>query len=112
MIYTPIEDAVFLGKKFSGGEEFSVYNKYGNKLYICNVDGSENRLLCEIKENNFEFLRAFPGVAGVFGMGDYIIHKLICYRPMKNKQEYIEKDQEKILVVNIVTGEYKILSVD
>ena len=53
------------------------------------------------------------GVAGdYFGKGDYVVYKVSYYEPVKGKPEYIQQGDDRLLVINIVTGEYKILSAE
>ncbi len=113
VIYTRPEGTVYLGEAYDSytGKGIKIYDKYGSKLYIRNIDGSDDRILCDIGGNNCAL--GSSGAAGdYFGKGDYIIYKVSYYEPVKGKPEYIQEGDDRLLVINIVTGDYKILSAE
>ena len=114
VIYTRDEKAVFIGETYDNidGKGIKIYAKLGNKLYIRNIDGSEDRLLCDFTGNNL--MIQVSGAAGsyYYGKGDYIVYRVWYYEPVKGKPEYIQQGDDRLLVINIVTGEYKILSAE
>ncbi|MBE6550778.1 MAG: hypothetical protein E7665_01450 [Ruminococcaceae bacterium] len=113
VIYTRDEEAVLIGKGYDDykKKEYKIYDKFGSKLYICNIDGSEDRLLCDIS-GNYCALDHGSGAIGYKGSGDYVIRRVWSYQPIKDKPELIERGADKFLIINIVTGEYKIVGAE
>jgi len=109
LIYTRPEPAVVIGK---GANGTNIVDRYGSKLFICNIDGSEDRFLCDISGNNCVLFLMSRAIGGKYGVGDYVTWHLWYYEPVKGKPDVLQRGDDRVLVVNINTGEYKILSVD
>ena len=77
------------------------YDYYGGNIYIMNLDGSDNRLLCHVDNCYFMF-------SATNFCGDWIGY------PAKNYYEDNNGDKmyttTDMLIVNIVTGEYKYIA--
>ena len=114
VIYTRVEKALFLGRglHYINGKETLIYDKFGGKLYVCNIDGSEDKLLCDIAGNNCILDSGAYTIGGVYGAGDYALWKLWYYEPAKENPKVLQRGKDRILAVNINTGEYKILSAE
>ncbi|HPE94890.1 MAG TPA: hypothetical protein PLT66_02325 [Bacillota bacterium] len=111
ILYFKFQDSVpFIGCMYDeySGERVAVTDKNGGKLYICDSDGKNERLLCDIGDSGCAFTNA-TGVTGKSGSGDYIGIELSTYY---QDGEYIKLGESALLLVNIKTGEYKIVRTD
>ncbi len=111
ILYFKFQDTVpFLGYIYdeSTSERIAVTDKNGGKLYICDLNGENERLLCDITDSGCAF-NFYVGVAGKSGTGDFIGIELNTY---EENGEYIKQGKSALLVVNIKTGDSKIVRVD
>jgi len=111
ILYFKFQDTVpFLGYIYdeSTSERIAVTDKNGGKLYICDLNGENERLLCDITDSGCTFNYSV-GVAGKSGTGDFIGIELNTY---EENGEYIKQGKSALLVVNIKTGDSKIVRVD
>ncbi len=83
-----------------------VYEKRGGKLYICNRDGSDNRLLLDISDMGLSFSET-AWLDGKKGVGDWIGLELYSYENQEDGT--IKRGDNRIMLVNINTGEYKLV---
>ena len=111
ILYFKFQDAVpLIGhmKDEISGEQIAVTDKNGGKLYICDLDGRGERLLCDISDSGCTFTGAV-GVSGKSGTGDYIGIELYTY---DRDGEYVRRGKSALLLINIKTGENKIVRTD
>ncbi len=111
ILYFRFQDTVpFIGYMKDGisGEQIAVTDKNGGKLYICDLDGKGERLLCDISDSGCTFTGAV-GVSGKSGTGDYIGIELYTY---DRDGEYVRRGKSALLLINIKTGENKIVRTD
>lgn len=111
ILYFRFQDMVpFIGYMKDGlsGEQIAVTDKNGGKLYICDLDGKGERLLCDISDSGCTFTGAV-GVSGKSGTGDYIGIELYTY---DRDGEYVRRGKSALLLINIKTGENKIVRTD
>ena len=110
-------EPIFLGEEAEvnegepTGNKISVYEKHGGKIYICNNDGTEEKLLCDInaKENLYAFRSYLGGLSGKRGEGDWVGTWITRYKSAD--VDLIERAENAILLINVKTGEYKICEV-
>ncbi|MBE6551956.1 MAG: hypothetical protein E7665_07460 [Ruminococcaceae bacterium] len=116
IIYSEPNERSIIGYTYDSSRDrtIPVYNKVGNKCYICNSDGSDKRELCDINENNIVLHFTAGVLNGKYGVGDYIPLKLWRYKTIReeNGKNIVERISDGYAVVNIKTGEYKIVGVD
>ena len=104
-------------KNDSNASTSKVYDKYGGKLYICNADGSDAKLLCDLTGNNCALDMGPTTVGGCDGVGDYIVWPLWYYETVDEEKQIVERREknvqrdfpDKFAVINYKTGEYKII---
>lgn len=111
ILYFKFQDTVpFLGylTDENTNERIAITDKNGGKLYICDLNGENERLLCDITGSGCAFTYTV-GVAGKSGTGDFIGIELNTY---EENGEYIIQGKNALLVVNIKTGDSKIVRVD
>ncbi|MBP0990322.1 MAG: hypothetical protein J5874_04010 [Oscillospiraceae bacterium] len=111
ILYFKFQDTVpFLGYVYDENTDdcIAVTDKNGGKLYICDLNGENERLLCDITDSGCTFTYTV-GVAGKSGTGDFIGIELNTY---EENGEYIKQGKNALLVVNIKTGDSKIVRVD
>lgn len=111
IIYSKLDDPKLLGYMYNedSGKLEPYYDKWGGKYYICNTDGSNERLLCDISDTGC----AIPILSGIQGgkngVGDWIAvlaHHYAAVSTDGNKS-VIEYDGSVYLLINIQTGEIK-----
>lgn len=113
IIYAKLGEPKLLGLMYDEetGEAKPHYDKWGGKYYICDSDGSNERLLCDLSEIGC----AVPGITGLVngerGVGDWIA--VAAYRYTEpDKNGIIERTDNVYLLINIVTGEVKVAEVE
>ncbi len=113
IIYSLLEERYPIGYAYQYGkdEPSPIYENCGGKYYICNTNGSNQRLLCDVSGGTCV---SYPGSAvngDILGADDYIILKLKDYKVIKESDEkgrrILESIGEKYISVDIKTGEYK-----
>ena len=111
ILYFKFQDSVpLIGYMYdeSTKSKLAVTDKRGGKLYICDLDGKNEKLLCDITDSGCTFADTV-GAAGKSGSGDYIGVELHTYG---KDGEYIKPGKSALLIVNIKTGDYKIIRVE
>ncbi len=84
-----------------------IYEKRGGKLYICDRNGEGGRLLLDIGGMKLAFAET-AWLDGKKGVGDYIGIELYSYE--ENADGTLTRGENKLMLVNIVTGEYKLVT--
>lgn len=97
----------YMNDEYSG-EKIAVTDKTGGKLYMCDLDGTGERLLCDISDSGCAFTSAV-GVSGKSGTGDHIGIELYTY---DNDGVCVKRGESALLIVNIKTGENRIVRTD
>ncbi len=90
-------------------KQIPVYQKRGGKLYICNRDGSEERLLLDISGQMLCFAE-ITHMEGKVGAGDWIGVRLNSYEEQEDGT--VKRAGNRLMLVNIVTGESKLVLED
>lgn len=113
IIYSKLDEPKLLGDMYDeeSGEYKPYYDKWGGKYYICDTDGSNERLLCDFGDTGY----AIPVITGLVGtkngIGDWIAVRAPHYTaPDENGR--IEQDRMDYLLINIITGEVKVAEVE
>ena len=75
---------------------------------MCDPDGTNERLLCDIGDTGCTFADSV-GVSGKAGAGDFIGIELYAY---DRDGEYVRRGKSALLLVNIKTGENRIVRID
>ena len=82
-----------------------IRDQYGGNVYVVNLDGTEDRLLCHVED--FVFLCGSSDRNNEFVCGDWIgFISESYYKEHNSDPELLLTD---MLVVNVVTGEYKFI---
>ena len=88
-----------------------VYQYSGGKYRICNADGSNKRVLCDISDTTDVIDFGASAFGDVSGVGDYVVLKATGYDVIEESDEkgrrILESTGDKYISVNIKTGEYK-----
>lgn len=111
IIYQKLDELRYVGdeQESETGNWIPCYDKYGGKYYICDSDGSNERLLCDISDTLYVSQISSNILGGKRGVGDWIAVWVQAYVPIE------EPDSKKIcrvdnayLLINIETGEVKV----
>jgi len=103
IIYPKLGDRKYVGEFLDEGTGTlkPLYDRWGGKYYICNSDGTDERLLCDIGAIGYS-IPIDPGfVSDMYGIGDWILIRA---------QKYPDADgfhDGGYIMINIVTGEAK-----
>jgi len=119
IIYTLPHEVIYIGDMIldTNPRPKKVYDNFGGKLYICNADGSDAKVLCDISGNNCA-LDLGPVSAGNYnGVGDYIVWPLWYYETVDEENNIVKRRPytgkfdfpDKFAIINYKTGEYKII---
>ena len=92
------------------GERKKIFDARGTKLYVCDFDGQNDRLLCDIAGSGYLF-----GITNSMlwssGNGEYYCTTLISYRQSEDGQT-VERGNNAIVVINVKTGSYRIAEME
>ena len=110
IIYSKLGEPRYMGDVFDEemGEYKPYYDKWGGKYYICDSDGSNERLLCDFSDT--KYLSQFhPNTIGLKrGVGDWVVAWMQTYVPESDDgSEKVMRGDNAYLLINIVTGEFK-----
>ncbi|MBQ8911876.1 MAG: hypothetical protein IJY89_04845, partial [Clostridia bacterium] len=79
------------------------------KLYICNSDGTGERVLCDLGDAPYAFTVSHGILGGKTGVGDWIALWVFRYVPAdENDPEKVKRAENAYLLVNVKTGEWKV----
>ena len=91
-------------------ERKKIFDARGTELYVCDFDGQNDRLLCDIAGSGYLF-----GITNSMlwssGNGEYYCTTLISYRLSADGQT-VERGDNAIVVINVKTGSYKIAEME
>ncbi|MBQ8324795.1 MAG: hypothetical protein IJX82_06585 [Clostridia bacterium] len=111
VIYGKLEKLRYLGKVYDEETDSwkEQYDKYGGKLYICNSDGTGERVLCDLGDAPYAFTVSHGILGGKTGVGDWIALWVFRYVPAdENDPEKVKRAENAYLLVNVKTGEWKV----
>lgn len=94
------------------GENTPVYNRRGGKIYICDEDGENKHLLCDITQSGY--IIGEEGAVSCGSNGDWFALRVERYTTTGEKKgkTIIEHLPDAIILINIITGEYKVAEVE
>lgn len=106
------EDPLLIGYTVdeNSGQIKKIFDARGTKLYICDFDGKNDRLLCDIADSGYLF-GITNNMLWASGNGEYYCTTLISYRQSKDGQT-VERGDNAIVVINVKTGNYKIVEME
>lgn len=113
LIYPKLGERIIIGHSIDKetGELLDFAEKYGGKYYICDADGSNERVLCDVRTIGCE-IPLLPDVT-TRGAGDWIGSWLYKYEEVDNVdgKKILERNRQ-LAVINIVTGEIKEVQIE
>ena len=92
------------------GQRRKIFDARGTKLYVCDFDGQNDRLLCDISDSGYLF-GIINNMLWRSGNGEYYCTTLISYRQTDDGQT-VERGENAIVVINVRTGSYKIAEME
>lgn len=112
IVYAKNGEAKYLGLVFydDSDEPKEYYDQSGGKYYICDPDGSNERLLCDLDGMGCEIM--WHSIMLIRdGVGDWIAVEAYHYTE-PDENGIIERDDNVYLLINIVSGEVKVAEVE
>ena len=91
-------------------ERKQIFDARGTKLYVCDFDGQNDRLLCDIADSGYLF-GITNNMLWSSGNGEYYCTTLISYRQSEDGQT-VERGENAIVVINVKTGSYKVAEME
>lgn len=112
IVYAKHGESKFLGLVFydDSDEPKEYYDQSGGKYYICDPDGSNERLLCDLDGMGCEIMWHSTMLIRD-GVGDWISVEAYHYSE-PDENGIIERDDNVYLLINIVSGEVKVAEVE
>lgn len=110
IIYGKVGELRYIGKVEDGetGEWRDHYDKYGGKLYICDGDGGNERVLCDYGETGYTISVSMGIVGSERGIGDWIAVRMFNYVSAgEDDPEKVKRGDNVYMLINIETGEMK-----
>lgn len=92
------------------GERKKIFDARGTELYVCDFDGQNDRLLCDISDSGYLF-GITNNMLWSSGNGEYYCTTLISYRQSEDGQT-VERGENAIVVINVKTGSYKVAEME
>lgn len=112
IVYAKNGESKYLGLVFfdDSDEPKEYYDQSGGKYYICDPDGSNERLLCDLDGMGCEIM--WHSIMLIRdGVGDWIAVEAYHYTE-PDENGIIERDDNVYLLINIVSGEVKVAEVE
>lgn len=108
IVYSKLDEPVLLGyiRNEETGEKQPCYDKFGEKYYICDPDGKNERLLCDLAGTGYA-IPEHPMIIGGRGIGDWLVTQVYRYTE-PDAEGLIRRDANAYLLINIKTGEWKV----
>lgn len=112
VIYAKLGEPKLLGYTLDEetGEKQPCYDKFGGKYYICDPDGKNERLLCDLEGSGCA-IPEHPMIIGGRGVGDWYVTQAYHYTE-PNEEGVIERDGNVYLLINIKTGQRKVAEIE
>lgn len=109
LIYSKLGEPRYMGEMLDEdtGKYKSFYDKYGGKYYICDSDGSNERLLCDFSDTKYISQFHSNTIGTQRGVGDWVVAWMQTYVPEGDDSKKIMRGDNAYLLINIVTGEFK-----
>ena len=109
IIYCKLDELRYMGELYDDyTQSYSpYYDRYGGKFYICDSDGKNERLLCDISDTSYAYMITSGILGGKMGVGDWIGLRVAMYTDIGQGTNQIIRDDNAYLLINIVTGEVK-----
>lgn len=111
VIYGKLDELRYLGKVQDSetGTWNETYDKYGGKLYICDSDGTGERVLCDFSDTAYAPSVSHNILGGKTSVGDWIALRLFQYVPADDGDpEKIKRGDNVYMLINVQTGQWKI----
>ena len=111
IIYQKLDELRYVGdvQESETGNWIPHYDKYGGKYYICDSDGCNERLLCDISDTLYVSQISSNILGGKRGVGDWIAVWVQAYVPVEETDsKKIRRIDNAYLMINIETGEVKV----
>ena len=94
----------------ASNERKKIFDARGTKLYTCDFDGQNDRLLCDISDSGYLF-GITNNMLWSSGNGEYYCTTLISYRQSEDGQT-VERGENAIVVINVKTGSYRVAEME
>ena len=109
IIYSKV-DPLYMGNEIDGetGKPKAAYSANGNKYYICDADGSNEKLLCTLPTDCAVPLTSGL-IAGKNGVGDWIAIRVYNWEHYSDESgaDLVRRCENRWMLINIQTGEVK-----
>ena len=93
------------------GERNPVYDSWGSRYYICNADGSGERLLCDVRDVGYLLPAYQLSVSNDIAKGDHIIIRGLRHIYEEGTDTILNQAYDYLLI-NIKTGEVRVIEID
>ena len=112
LIYAKHGESKYLGLYMYEDSETpkEYYDHRGGKFYICDADGSNERLLCDLEGTGCA-VPLHADMVGHNGVGEWIAIDAYSYTE-PDENGIIERGENVILLINIVSGEVKVAEIE
>lgn len=112
VIYAKHGESKYLGLYLYEDSEVpqKYYDHRGGKYYICDPDGSNERLLCDLEGTGCA-IPLTTDMIGHDGVGDWVAVEAYHYTE-PDENGIIERDDNVYLLINIVSGEVKVAEIE
>ena len=112
IVYAKHGESKYLGLYLyeDSDEPKEYYDRCGGKYYICDPDGSNERLLCNIDISGCEIMWHSTMLIRD-GIGDWIAVEAYQHTE-PDENGIIERDDNVYLLINIVSGEVKVAEIE
>lgn len=110
IIYSKLGEPRYMGEVLDEekGEYKPFYDKWGGKYYICDSDGSNERLLCDFSDTKYISQFHTNTIGLKRGVGDWVVAWMQTYIPESDDDGgRIMRGDNVYLLINVVTGEFK-----
>lgn len=115
IIYTKLGEPRFLGNAYSEDKDeyLPFYDQWGGKYYICDADGSNERVLCDFGDAGYVAQLHQNIIGSKRGVGDWVALWVQTYAPEPGGDDgRIARGNNAYLLVNIETGELKEVKIE
>lgn len=112
-----LEEPVFVGYSYildavtESYDQVKNYDAFGGKLYICDLDGGNERLLCDLSEGGYVLPGWSDPLGEKLGIGNVIAIETWRYVYEEGTQDILSNPQH-IFLIDITTGEAREVQVE